>query len=373
MDDQIPWPELAKYMAGECSPEEKCEVENWIGADPSREKLVKQVRQIWDAAGGSSTDASEDWLDMEAEWEELRAEMDASPSPPDAAPNEQPVQRRSGSARLEEAGSRPRRTISQSALPRGGIVAAAVFLLALGGVVLWGPWAFFEESEQESAYREAITERGERATLRLSDGTKIKLNASSKLRFPQTFTDRNRRVVHLRGEAYFNVRSDPERPFTVQAKDVSVDVHGTAFNVRARSEREEVQVAVEEGGVSLRTQEAGTTEQEEVRLSSGEVGRVVGASRLVTTDQVDLGTHIGWTEGRLVFENTSLSEVAVRLGRWYNLNFVIQDSSLRSLRLTANLKSQSPTGVLDVITASLGIRYRIDQDTVFLIPKESSQ
>ena len=251
-------------------------------------------------------------------------------------------------------------------------MAATVLLLLLGGVVLWRA-GFLGESVQESMYREAVTERGERATLRLSDGTKVKLNASSTLRFPRSFSDRNQRVVHLSGEAYFDVRSDPEHLFIVKARDVSVDVHGTAFNVRARPEREDVHVAVEEGGVSLQTQKAGTTEKEEVKLSSGEVGRVVGGSMLVTTDQVDLETHIGWTEGRLVFENPSLPEVAARLGRWYNLEFVIQDASLRSLRLTANLKSQSPTEVLDVITASLGIRYRIDQDTVSLIPKESSQ
>jgi len=377
MDPQIPWPKLAKYMSGECSPDEKREVEEWIGDDPSRKALVKQLRRIWDAAGAPPTDNSEDWLDVEAEWEELRDEMGASsppsPSSADSAPDEQAVRARAEPARSErEVRNGPRRAFPRSSLPRGGIVAATVLLLVLGGVMLWRA-GFFGESVQESMYREAVTERGERATLRLSDGTKVKLNASSTLRFPRLFSDRNRRVVHLSGEAYFDVRSDPEHPFIVKARDASVNVHGTAFNVRARPGREDVQVAVEEGGVSLQTQEVGTTEKEEVKLSSGEVGRVVGGSMLVTIDQADLETHIGWTEGRLVFENTSLPEVAARLGRWYNLEFVIQDASLRSLRLTANLKSQSPTEVLNVITASLGIRYRIDQDTVFLTPKESSQ
>jgi ferric-dicitrate binding protein FerR (iron transport regulator) len=71
-------------------------------------------------------------------------------------------------------------------------------------------------------------------------------------------------------------------------------------------------------------------------------------------------------DGRLVFEEATLTEVAHRLERWYNLEFDVADPALDSLRLTATLKSRSVQNVLDVIAASLDIQYRIQQNTVVL-------
>jgi len=362
MNDQTPWSRLAKYIAGECSPEEEHEVEKWISADPSREELLEQLRHIWRAAGESTTDIPESQLDVESEWEELRTEVRAESRSPSST--DQPAQEPSRSRRG------PKRAFSRgSLLKKGGAGTVAILVLLIGGALLWGPWRSSSELEGETRSREVITERGERATLRLSDGTKVKLNVSSKLRFPAVFGNQDRRVVHLSGEAYFNVPTDSSRPFIVRTGNVAVDVHGTAFNVRAYPDVGEIQVAVEEGNVSLRTEEDRKTEKK-VELKSGEVGRVMGLSTLVTTKPADLETHIGWTEGNLVFDDTPLPEVAVRLERWYNLEFVIRDSSLHSLRLTANLESQSLRNVLDVITASLGIHYRIDGSTVVLTSRE---
>lgn len=365
MNDQTPWSRLAKYIAGECSPEEKREVEEWISADPSREEFVEQLRHIWRAAGESTTDISDTQLDVESEWEELHAEMRADPQSSSSSTN-QSAQDQSPSKRG------PARPISRgSFLKKGGAGVVAVLVLLVAGAVLWGPWSSSGDSEGGTQYREVITERGERATLRLSDGTKVKLNAESELRFPAVFGNQDRRVVHLSGEAYFNVPTDSTWPFVVRTGNAAVNVHGTAFNVRAYPDAN-VQVAVKEGNVSLRTEEDRQTEKK-VELSSGEVGRVRGASMIVTTKLADLETHLGWTKGRLVFEDTPLPEVAVRLERWYNLEFVIRESSLHSLRLTANLESQSLRNVLDVVTASLGIRYRIDRDKVFLMPRDRSR
>ena len=365
MEDRTPWAKLGKYLAGECSSEEKREIVEWIQADPSREKLAKQVRLIWDVAGESRAERSEDLLDVDAEWEELQAEIDrssGSSSSLSSAPGKRPVQENSGSERSRQISKRA--TASQSSLSRGLTLMAVVALAVLAGALFWKSSSLI--SEQTPFEREVTTERGERATLRLSDGTKMKLNAESQLRFPDSFHRQDSRIVHLSGEAYFDVQDDSTKPFVVRADGASVDVHGTSFNVRARSGEKEVQVAVEKGGVALRVQGEGSTENREVRLGPGEVGRALGESTLVATDEIDLKAHIGWADGLLAFEDASLPEVATRLGRWYNLDFVIQDSSLQSMRLTANLKSGSPEEVLNVIAASLGIQYRIDQGTVYL-------
>ncbi len=363
MQDRTPWAKLAKYLAGECSPEEEKEIEEWVEANPSRKRLAEQVRLIWDAAGDSEAEESEDWLDVDTEWEKLQAEIDASSG---STSGQQSVRQQSVKRQFEPERSEQfsKRAAGYQSLLSVGMPLAAVALTIIAATFLW--YLPSLTSDQSPVERKVTTERGERATLRLSDGTKVRLNAESQLRFPDSFHEQDRRIVHLSGEAYFDVEDDSTRRFTVRTSGASIDVHGTAFNVRARSGREEVQVAVEEGGVSLRTPEADSNGRKKVRLRSGEVGRVLGKSTLITTDQANLKTYVGWTDGLLVFENASLPEVTARLGRWYNLDFVIQNSSLRSMRLTADLKSESPKEVLNVIAATLGIQYQVDQGTVYL-------
>jgi ferric-dicitrate binding protein FerR (iron transport regulator) len=363
MQDRTPWAKLAKYLAGECSPEEEKEIEEWVEANPSRKRLAEQVRLIWDAAGDSEAEESEGWLDVDTEWEKLQAEIDASSG---STSGQQSVRQQSVKRQFEPERSEQfsKRAADYQSLLSVGMPLAAVALTIIAATFLW--YSPSLTSDQSPVERKVTTERGERATLRLSDGTKVRLNAESQLRFPDSFHEQDRRIVHLSGEAYFDVEDDSTRRFTVSTSGASIDVHGTAFNVRARSGREEVQVAVEEGGVSLRAPEADSNGRKKVRLRSGEVGRVLGKSTLITTDQANLKTYVGWTDGLLVFENASLPEVTAQLGRWYNLDFVIQNSSLRSMRLTADLKSESPKEVLNVIAATLGIQYQVDQGTVYL-------
>lgn len=359
VNDHAPWTLLAKYFAGECSPTEEREVEEWIDEDPSRKELLKQLYSIWKTAGASTSSPSEDRLDMESEWQELRAQM-----PPDDQPSSTD-DRPAREARSERLTSRP--FSQKSLLNRESVGAAMVVLLLVGGALLVQHLqGSLGESNGETNYREVVTERGERASLQLSDGTSVKLNVSSTLRVSDEFNS-NQRVVHLTGGAYFDVATDSTRPFIVQTEDASVDVHGTSFDVRAYPDGERrVQVAVEEGSVSLRPQQDDDVQQG-AELGAGEVGWLAGQEKAVMIETADVETYLGWTEGRLVFEDTPLSEVAVRLERWYNLDVNVRDDSLRSLRLTANLKSHSVRNILDVISASLGIRYQVNENTVLLM------
>lgn len=218
----------------------------------------------------------------------------------------------------------------------------------------------------EPPLREVIAERGERANIQLVDGTNVTLNVDSRLQIPTSFSP-SRRIVHLEGEAYFDVASDSARPFIVRTADAEINVHGTAFNVRSYPEDGRVQVAVVEGAVSLRPQRAPSAHQG-ARLESGQVGRLDEDDARVTTHTADdIASILSWMNGRLVFEDAPLHEVTARLGRWYNLEFDITDPALDSLRLTASLKSRSVQNVLDVITASLDIQYRIHHNTVVLV------
>jgi len=361
MKNEPSWALLARYVSGTCSPEEVRRVEAWVRADPSREQLIEELRGIWGAAEGPPRTGCSS-VDVEAGWQQVRAEMETSA--PDGT--------ETGADRVPEPQS-PSRTQRRPARRRGagwrvGAMAALLLLVGGLGIALWAGGS--EEAASDSAYRTVTTEPGERSQLQLADGSTVRVNVDSELRLPAPFRS-DRRVVQLTGEAYFDVEPDPDRPFIVQTETASVRVRGTAFNVRGYPDEDEVAVAVTEGGVSVCPQHD-ESEPAGVEVEPGEVGRTATADTTVQVRAANLDAHTGWTEGRLVFENAPLPEVARRLERWYDLDVRIRDPALRSLRLTASLKSQSVENVLDVITASLGIRYRIDQDSVLLGAREAS-
>lgn len=360
MENQPNWALLARYVAGECSPEEEREIDAWLRADPSRNQLLDQVRRIWDAAAESPPENSTPQLDVDAEWKDLQAKM----RPSDRAA-------KNGRSREERSRARSRRRAARSRRLTWSVRGAAGLLLLVGG--LWlaqSVWTSTPADETETAHRQVVTEPGERSQVQLADGSSVMLNVDSELRLPKTF-HQEERVVELTGEAYFEVETDPDRPFIVETEDASVEVHGTAFNLQDYPDADQVHVAVKEGGVSVRPKQA-NKKREAARLQSGEVGSVTRQDATVTTKMDDVSAYLGWTEGRLVFEDTPLSTVAVRLERWYDVEVHVQDASLDSRRLTANLKSQSLEHVLDVIAASLGIQYRIEQNTVLLTSPERS-
>ena len=333
-------------------------------ADPSRRQLVEELRGIWDAAEGSPGRADRP-VDVEEGWRQVRSGM-TSGQPDEATfgPEDAPAGRSRAEARTARRPSRRRG-------PGWGVGAAAAVLLLLGGLwlaqSLWGPGA----APAEATTRTVVTKPGERSRIQLADGSRVMLNVDSKLRLPSTF-DPQKRIVQLTGEAYFEVEADPDRPFVVRTENASVRVRGTAFNVRGYPDEKQVQVAVTEGGVSFRPQRAGTA-PDAVELESGEVGWMAEADTTVRTLAADVTPYVGWTEGRLVFEDTPLPKVARRLERWYNLEFRIRDPEIRALRLTATLKSQSVRNVLDVVTAALDIRYQIDQNSVVLMAREGAR
>jgi ferric-dicitrate binding protein FerR (iron transport regulator) len=211
-----------------------------------------------------------------------------------------------------------------------------------------------------SSLREVATDPGERATIRMTDGTQVTLNVDSRLRIADE-SDSARRVF-LEGEAYFDVASG-ERPFIVHVKEAMVNVHGTAFDVKSYPEERQVQVAVAEGVVSLHPDQQTSTG---TRLTKGQLGHISGKGSLVATEKVDVKKYLGWTEDQIVFEDASLLVVARRLARWYGMSFEINDPSIETLRLTARLNSASMRDVMDVVSTTLGICYEVREDRVLL-------
>src|SRR5213083_2882656 len=309
---------LGRYLNGQASPEERAAVEAWLGADAERRAAVVALQAAWAA----DTRHHQAPYDTDAAWRRFRHRVGrttrlAAPVP------------------------------ARWRLP--AIAAGLVALLGVGGV--W--WLGAHAVARAPALREYATPKGRRAVFRLLDGTEITLNADSRLGVPVRFAPRGR-DVYLEGEAYFSVVHDTARPFVVHTPRSAIRDIGTRFGVHAYGDAAAERVAVAEGAVALTLPAQPTAE---TSLRAGQVATLSRAGAVRVLEGADVMNELAWTRGRLVFTSVPLSEAAQRLGRWYDLDVLVIDSTLARRPITGSYSNEPVSEVLTLITSAVGARY----------------
>lgn len=344
MSHEISEDQLIHYFAGECSEEEAAEIEAWISADPNRERRVARLRQIWEAAERepqSSPDVDAMWDGLERRLGSTELERRESESSRQSVSRS----RRKGEPRRERMGGYlgfPLRVLA---------VAVSVLILALG---IWTVYEWEPVHQGASSMRTITTKVGQRVQVRLGDGTQVMLNAKSKLTLPPKFGSEKRRVT-LRGQAYFEVVPDEDRPFLVHAKGAVTKVLGTKFDVGAYPSDEKVRVVVAEGKVTVRSSKEGIGES--LTLSDRQMASLSNSGRSIVRREVDPNPYLAWTEGKLLFRDASFQEVRRRLRSWYGLRVKLKAPSGSVGHLNATFTDEPLEEVLDIIAETLNLRY----------------
>ena len=247
-------------------------------------------------------------------------------------------------------------------VPRFGWVAAAAVLLAVATPVALRV-AHHPSAPEPRAERTVSTRLGERAIVRLSDGTQIVLAAASTLRYT-TAQLSAAREVDLTGEAYFDVAHDTARPFVVHANGATISDLGTAFDVRAYPTDSHLRVVVAEGRVTIAA-------AHEPRVL-GVIGRghlaQVDAQGGVVTRTVDPRPYVAWTTGELVFDATPLADAAHDLTRWFGTTVVVRDTALARRDFTGTFDRESLDDALAIIGRTMRARVAWRADTAVLVP-----
>ncbi len=192
---------------------------------------------------------------------------------------------------------------------------------------------------------------GARVAFSLPDGTKGMLNSGSTLEYSLPFS--GKRDVTLTGEAWFEVTHDEKHPFSVDAGNLDLTVLGTAFNVSAYPDENYTEVVLENGSIlvnsDLYAEGMVMMPSERFVLQDGK------ASRSLT----DPDKYSSWKEGKLVFRSDSMSEVARRIERWYNVNVELVDSELENYSFRATFEDDPLEEVLKFLSMTSPIRYEI--------------
>lgn len=172
-------------------------------------------------------------------------------------------------------------------------------------------------SSNENSFHILNIPRGGQYMVTLSDGTKVWLNSESSLTYPVVFGGAERRVM-LKGEAYFEVSENKQRPFIAQTDHAAVHVLGTHFNIHAYKDEKNVKVTLMEGSVRL---SAGAVK---AMLVPGEQGIVDTSRTGIETKKVNVNQVMAWKAGYFVFRNNTIQDIMRQIGRWYDVEVVYE-------------------------------------------------
>ena len=203
----------------------------------------------------------------------------------------------------------------------------------------------------------------------LADGSTIWLKAGSSLKIPETFAEGGRKLS-LQGEAFFDIAKNANSLFIVATDYVKVEVHGTSFHVNVNAGNKSVETVLVRGRISLHALNG----KKILEMNPGERVAYSWDENTCFTDHVDVNVCAVWRFNQLVFENTTLREIANQLSIKYNVNVNIESSRLaqRRFRCVINEDERLPD-VLEQLCYLAPITYRIESSEIYISEKQTKK
>ena len=235
----------------------------------------------------------------------------------------------------------------------GAIAASFLAIAAAGGWLAVG----------QGAQKTYATDVGGRETVPLPDGTRLELNTDTRLRSEVTEEER---VVWLeRGEAYFEVAHDSERPFVIYAGPRKVTVLGTKFSIRR--EGEAVEVAVLEGKVRVDVLKANEPVKPAI-LTPGQIAIARETETLVAPKTVaKVASELSWRHGVLTFDQYTLARAAEEFNRYNHRKIIVTDPAAGAIRIGGTFKSDNIEGFVELLEQGYGLEIQADENQVKII------
>ncbi len=228
---------------------------------------------------------------------------------------------------------------------------AAILILPLA-FALFYQWHSFSSG---GGFTQTVsTPLASRTSFTLPDGSQVWLNAGSTISFPNRF-GKTSRVVRLTGQAYFDVKKETI-PFSVETKNFSVKVLGTAFDVFAYP-GENAEVTLERGKVQITTTTNATAD-----LNPGQQATINQLDCQIEKRSIDSKAFVAWKENRLTFVDEPLEKVVLCLERWFNVTINIEDASIRNLKVNGTIEYETISEVMDLLQITAPINCTFDKD-----------
>ncbi len=318
---------LARQLAGQSTPAENAELQEWLSESLSNKKLFEDYQRIWQITDLNKTNRN---FDAEVAWSNFRnriAHDDINVS------DETPIV-----------------SISSRKLNPLTILirVAAVFVL------FFASWYLLRTVNESKSIIITAEKVQEDASL-LPDGTTVEMNKGSKLLHNTKFSHNNRNV-EFEGQAFFNVARDPHNPFIVKANGVGIEVLGTSFHLMAETGSNEVIIHLESGKLRVFPLEGNTRPEMETILMPGEMVVYNAESKTFVKSLFNNRNFMAWSTGELVFDNAPLKDVLNDLELAYDIKFV-NDADIDALKLTANFEDESSEAILQTLELVFNLQF----------------
>ncbi len=329
------WEEIARVLANEGTAEEAGRVRAWLAVNPLDRQLIERLDETARPELAS--------VDVEAALKRVHGRMDQQTSAPSLKV-------------IRGNGPRPRRVYFASAVTAAAAAAIAVFVIKKSPSI----------DTASIATQSYTTTVGQRDSVTLPDSSRVILGPMSRL---VVAYGKGQRSVALQGDAYFDVRHDAAKPFTVRVGRAVVEDIGTTFTVESDA-GDTTNVSVITGSVRLRAADA--TANSGAVLAAGDRGSVTSAGEVRSYPQSVTEDAAAWASGRLVFKGASLVRIIGEMRRWYGVTLRIADSSLANRTLDIDATGESADQVLKIIGLDLGARIERQGDTATVTPIRGS-
>ena len=241
-----------------------------------------------------------------------------------------------------------------------------------------------------SAPIETVSPLGSRSFLQLPDKSKVWLNAGSKLIYHQDY-GLGTREVELIGEGFFDVATNPDKPFIVHAGDLNVKAFGTSFNVKAYPDEEVIEATLVEGKVTVEgkavtikqegfvkklvpgqklTYIHGTEPANENITASKNTKRTDGTNRTTVQPSIKVETNVqtkkytSWKDNEWIIEGEYLDDLMILLGRRFNVDMALSDASLKNYKFSGTIHRETLEQVMEILKYSAPIKYKIEKSNV---------
>lgn len=316
---------LIKRLKGEISAEQDEQLNAWIAEDPANKQRYVEFKQDWEDSSMAKQDLA---VDVTSDFAQFRERM-----------------QRNKEASKAEAKVVP---LKNNRRPWLWVAASALLLFGLVTTLRWN-------GTPENITVEASM--GKMRTISLPDGTKVWLNAKSKLVYPESFVSENR-VVQLTGEGYFDVTKNPRQPFTIEMAHTSIKVLGTAFNVFEDAKNKTVNVAVDEGKVAF----AQLLGSQSLILAANESATYDIQQAVLQKNTTSTQNAASWKTNVLTFKSAKLEFVLQDVEKLFGRTVTLQNERLKECIFGAYFPKANVDGVLSSIASSFDMQLVQDRN-----------
>lgn len=267
---------------------------------------------------------------------------------------------------------------------------AAIFIVAFGVAWLLIARQPVQPPTMAAEFYKVTVAYGSKSTIELPDGSMVTLNSGSTLRYPGTFSSTNRTVI-LDGEAFFDVKKNPAKPFLVKTKDITVKVLGTTFNVKSYPDEDLTETTLVTGRVEiiknqennkstvenplvLAPNEKAVFYRESNKFSVKEAGKAPEESvakeplklNVLVEKEIKTEPEISWKNNILVFNSEPFSDIIIKLERWYNVEVTLKYTKLSPVVFSGKFDKESIQEVLHALSLIEPFKYKVNKNQILI-------